>query len=328
MKKHFFLFIITILSFLYGCQPLTVIQIETLEPASIDFPGNFNKLIFINADTDINNDEKTDTVLYNLITKEMNLGFLEAIRSTASIDTTDYLYVKGFPNRNLLYFNDTISWSYLERISGSTNADLFIILDSIKITMGNESYVDYMAYPTLYYQTREMAVNAYWSIFDLVERKRLDRYRYSDTLYWEKSAYTEAKLNKEMPSLEKCLREMSFFVAFDYGKRVLPSWDKEGRYYFELGNKDFKLASQLIRDEDNWDKAIELWLKYVDNFDREIASRACFNLALAYEIKGNFDLAIKWAEQSKKIKNKTKTKYYISILEDRKKDLEKLQKQL
>jgi hypothetical protein len=311
----------------YACEPLSSIRIETLVPAPIEFPGNFNKLIFINTDTDINNDGNIDTLLYNMITSEMNLGFLEAINSTTSIDSSKFLFVKGFPTRERIYKSDTISWNYLENISGNTNADLFIILDSIKLTMDNESYVDHMSYPTEYYHLREMAVNIHWSVFDLVEKKRLDQYNYKDTLFWESVEYSEAQLKRKIPSLEKCLREMSFFSALDYGNRILPGWQQEYRYYYELGNKDFKKAAINVKQND-WESASQIWINYVDNYDRELASRACFNLALANEMKGDFKTAINWAEQSNTIKNKTKTRYYISKLKTRQKNVEKLQKQL
>ena len=311
-----------------ACEPLTSIRIETLVPASIEFPGNFNKLIFVNADTDINNDGIIDTSLYNIITSEMSLGFLNAINSTSSIDSSKFLFIKGFPTREKLYAHDTISWSYLKKLTGNTNADLFVILDSIKLTMDNESSVDYMSYPTEYYHLRQMSVNIHWSVFDLVEKKRLDQYNYKDTLFWESVEYSEAQLKRKIPSLEKCLREMSFFSALDYANRILPGWQQENRYYFQLGNKDFKQAAMLITQQSDWNSASQIWINYVDNYDRELASRACFNLALANELKGNFEIAIKWAEQSNKIKNKTKTRYYISMLKTREKNLKKLQEQL
>lgn len=312
-----------------GCEPLTSIQIETLEPAKIDFPGNFNKIIFINADTDINNDKKVDSVLYDMITSEMNLGFLQSIKTTASIDTLDYLYLQGFPKNHLLYNDSVISWAYLEYLSKKAgSADVFIILESIKISLSNESSVDYMAYPTVYIKHREMAVNIKWSVYDLNQKIRLDDYNFTDTLYWEKIAYTEENALKAMPSMEKNLREMSYFAAFDYGKRILPSWNRENRYYFQEGNKNFNKATQLIKHENDWNIAIDIWLEETNNKDRELASRACFNLALAYEIKGKFDLAIQWARESYRIKSKTKTQYYISILEARKRNFKRLQKQI
>lgn len=317
-----------LLSFiLSSCQPLTSLHIETLVPAKIEFPGNFNKLIYINLDTDINNDNETDTILYKIITNEMNSGFIEAINTSTGIDTANYLYVKGFPKREKFYKLDTISWNYLEKMAGNSNADIFIVLDSINLTMNNESYTDYYTYPTEYYKYREISVNIFWSVFDLVERKRLDQYHYNDTLFWEAIGYSKTQAEKELPSMERSIRELSFFAALDYGDRILPGWQRETRYYFNSGNKDFKNAALLVKD-DKWNEASVIWEKYVNSIDREIASRACYNLALANEIMGEFSIALTWAKKSNNIKNKTKTRYYISLLKTRKKNIEKLQKQI
>ena len=319
--------LIGIILLFQNCQPLTSIQIETIVPAKIDFPGNYNKIVFINLETDINNDNKIDTLLYNIITDEMNLGFLDAIQMSAGIDTSDYFYVKGFPDKEKLYKLDTISWKYLERLSENSNADIFIVLDSLSLSMQSEIISDYYSIPTEYYKYRELSINAYWSIFDLVDKKRLDYYHYSDTLLWDAIGYSKAEVNHKLLGVERSIKETSYFAAKDYASRVFPGWRLETRYYFILGNKDFEKAGKLAKNN-KWLEASAIWENYIDNIDKEIASRACYNLALASEMMGKYGAAIGWAERSNSIKSKTRTRYYISVLKTRKNNLEKLQKQI
>ncbi|MBI9053040.1 MAG: hypothetical protein JEY96_04450 [Bacteroidales bacterium] len=329
--KHFFILIILFIAFsvfITGCEPFKQLKIETLAPAEIDFPGNFNKILFVNLDTDINNDGENDTILYNLITKEMNLGFIEAINSNSVINTSDLISIKEIPDRDKVYRLDTISWSYIEMLAGTSNSDIVVFLDSVSLSMKNESFVDHYSYPIVYYKYREVYVSVNWSVFDLIEKKRLDQYRYNDTLYWEASGYSKQQAKKELPSMERSLRELSFFSALDYGNRIFPGWESEVRIYYQGGNKDFKNAALLVENDENWEEASHLWENHVNSYDKEIASRACFNLALASEMLGDFGVAIKWAEKSNSIKEKTRTKYYITVLKARQKELKKLQKQL
>lgn len=327
MKYRLLILLIIGNNLFQSCQPYKAIQIETIIPAAIDFPGNFNKIVFINLASDINHDEKTDTLLYKIITEEMSLGFMDAIHLSVGVDSTNFLYVKGFPEKEKLYKSDTISWPYFEKISGNSNADIFIVLDSLNLSMTSDIYTEYNYVPTEYYKYRELAVNVYWSIFDLVEKRRLDRYYYNDTLLWDVHAYSKVEAEKKMPSIERSIRETSYFAAADYAKRIFPGWQSEYRYYFHLGNKDFETAAQYV-ENNGWEKAIEIWTNYVDDIDKEIASRASFNMALANEMTGKLDLAIKWAEKSNSIKNKSRTRYYISLLKRRQEDLNKLQKQI
>jgi len=328
MKYRLLAFTFGVLIFaLQSCQPLTSIQIETIIPADIDFPGSFNKAVFINLATDINHDEETDTLLYNIITQEMSVGFMDAIQYSAGIDSTKFLYVRGFPDREKLYQQDTISWKYLEKLSGSSNADIFIVLDSLRLSMDSELLTDYYYSPAEYYRYRQLSVNIYWSIFDLIDHKRLDKYHYNDTLLWDARGYFKVEVENKMPSVERSIREAGYFAAADYANRVFPGWKSESRYYYQLGNKDFKTAALLV-ENNKWDEASQIWKKYVNNIDKEIASRACFNMAFASEIEGKLDSALVWAEKSKELKNKTRTRYYISQLKTRQKNLEKLQKQI
>ncbi|MCG8410530.1 MAG: DUF6340 family protein [Bacteroidales bacterium] len=319
----FFIFLFT------SCEPLKSLQIETLTPSQVNLPRDFNKILFVNLDNDINNDNEKDTMLYGVITEEMNYGFLEIINSTSFIDSLDYLYIqKGFPSGERLYQQDTISWDYLGKLAKNTQADIFVVLDSLSIDVNTESFADLESDPVVYFKYRELNVAIHWSMFSLKTRKRLDSYLYSDNFYWESSAYSKEKAGNQLPSLEKSVREISFFAAFDYGKRIFPNWQKETRFYFVTGNKDFTQAAKLVTDNEDWKQASVLWKKHINHIDREISSRACFNLALANEMQGNFAKALDWAMKSDKIKSKTKTRLYISILKQRNINTRKLKQQL
>jgi len=319
--------LLALFSLLYSCNPLSSIRVETIKPAKIEFPGNFNKAVFINLATDLNKDQEIDTLLYRMITEEMSLGFMDATKFSAGIDTSAFFYLKGFPLKEKLYNSDTISWTYLENISDHNNADIFIVLDTLKLSMDSGQSVNYYTAPEEYYVFRELAINAYWSVFDLYTKKRLDKYHYGDTLLWDAFGYFKTEIENKMPSVEQSIREASYFSALDYANRIFPVWQIETRYFYHLGNDDFKQAGQFVRNYE-WEKAIKTWEKYIDHIDKEIASRACFNLAFANEILGKLDLAIAWAKQSKAIKNKARTRNYISLLQSRKKELKELKTQV
>lgn len=327
MKRILLVNLILSLIIFQNCQPLTSMYIETAVPAEINFPGNYNKIVFINLENDLNDDNETDTLLYNMITSEMSLGFMNSIQNSFGVDTSRFLYLKGFPKKDILYYNDTISWAYLDVLSKDSNADIFVVLDSMDLSMNTEKFTDFYAYPVEYFQYREIAIKAYWSVYDYIEKKKLDAYLYHDTLYWESSSYLESEAGSNLPSAERAIRETVYFAAADYADRILPGWQRETRYYFISGNKDFKIAAELAKDGE-WDRASEIWEKYVNNIDKEIASRAAFNLALASEINGRYIKAIGWAERSNLIKPKKRTLYYINRLKKRQAQFEKIQEQI
>jgi len=329
MKSNKLFYILIILAFLLqNCAPqIKTLTIETIRPSSINFPNNYNKIAFINFENDINDDGEIDSVLYQLITTEMALGFRDAIYSAANIDTSDFLYVKGYPDKNSFYINQAVNWKYLKNLSESSNADLFIALDSLVLSMESDGFRFRYSNENEYYAYRDIAIKAYWKIFDLVQKKQLDYYLYTDTLSWDATAYNLENVKKELKSIERSIRETSYFTAYDYGNRIFPSWQKETRQYFIDGNRDFEKAAEFV-EQNKWTKAAELWDKYLKDTDREIASRAAYNMAVASEMLGELELALKYAARSYKIKSKSRTKYYIQILQKRIDELEQLKNQI
>ncbi len=311
---------------LQNCSPLKTLTIETIAPSTVNLPRNFKKIAFINFETDLNNDGEIDSVLYKIITNEISLGFRDASYTSAGVDTSDFLFVEGYPELKKFYFTDTIDWQYLDKISEKQSTDIFIVLDSLNISMETDQFlIGY--YDPQYYTYREIAIKAYWKVFDILAKKKLDQYIYTDTLIWDATGYHEPTLKDKLPSLERSIRETSYFAAIDYANRIFPSWQTETRQYFISGNKDFEKAAKLA-EQSNWLEAAELWDQYLNNIDREIASRANFNMAVASEILGEIDLAVKYAVKSYQIKSKSRTKYYINILKKRQQEIKKLQKQL
>ncbi len=48
----------------------------------------------------------------------------------------------------------------------------------------------------------------------------------------------------------------------------------------------------------NWKGAIELWDELPESEKRKTAGRACLNIAVAYEVLGDTNTALKWAQRS------------------------------
>ena len=311
----------------YSCQPLVSLQIETIKPSQVNFPGAFNKIMFTNLETDFNNDQEIDTLLFNIITNEMKLGFYDGIKLTPNIDSSRFIVGNHFFQSNLIYENDTINWNLLQEINRQYGTDIIIVIDSLNYIMDSGTETNYYSIPNEFYKFRELSIEVYWKMYDIYEKKIIDSFVYSDTLIWDAVDTDLKELDKKIPSVLSCVKEVSYFAAVDYSSRIFPVWKTQTRYLFAEGNKQFKIAAQLA-NEGKWDSASEIWKQYVKHVDKEIASRACFNLALASEIIENIDHAIQWAQISYDLKEKKRTKYYILILKSRKSEIDKLKGQL
>ncbi|OFX23483.1 MAG: hypothetical protein A2041_15080 [Bacteroidetes bacterium GWA2_31_9b] len=320
-------YLIVIIALFSGCKSISSFQIETINPAQINIPGSFNKIVLINLENDFNDDNVIDTSLYKIVTNELSIGFIDGSKQTPNIDSTNLIFYKQLVDKNLVYKYDTINWKYFDDLNDSYGTDIAIVIDSILLKLDSGEQKNVYTYPEEYYIYREFEVQVFWSVFDIIERKLLDKYIYSDTLIWDASGTSIEELRREFPSVIQSVKEVCYFSALDYSNRIFPKWEVETRYYFFSGNNDMLKAAELVQ-KDDWKGASLIWVKYVSDIDTEIASRACFNLAVASEIKGNFNDAIFWAQQSYKNKEKPRTRYYILQLKNRKYELEKINKQL
>ena len=320
-------YLIVIIALFSGCKSISSFQIETINPAQINIPGSFNKIVLINLENDFNDDNVIDTSLYKIVTNELSIGFIDGSKQTPNIDSTNLIFYKQLVDKNLVYKYDTINWKYFDDLNDSYGTDIAIVIDSILLKLDSGEQKNVYTYPEEYYIYREFEVQVFWSVYDVIERKLLDKYIYSDTLLWDASGTSIEELRREFPSVIQSVKEVCYFSALDYSNRIFPKWEVETRYYFFSGNNDMLKAAELVQ-KDDWKGASLIWVKYVSDIDTEIASRACFNLAVASEIKGNFNDAIFWAQQSYKNKEKPRTRYYILQLKNRKYELEKINKQL
>ncbi len=77
----------------------------------------------------------------------------------------------------------------------------------------------------------------------------------------------------------------------------MPSWIPVERKYYNSGNPRM-IAAEKYALANDWLKAAEVWNKESKNANQKIAAKACYNLALACEMEGKYDLAIDWLIKS------------------------------
>ena len=144
---------------------------------------------------------------------------------------------------------------------------------------------------------------------------------------------------KGLPELGFAVSQAAIFSGEQFFYRVSPHYISISREYFKnLKNiKGFKIKSDISNSlfmkaakhasNRNWKEAVEIWKKMTNHKNSSVASRACFNIALASEANGNIEIALTWIKKSINLGNK-KAKFYRSKLEERKIDVQKLKTQI
>lgn len=86
------------------------------------------------------------------------------------------------------------------------------------------------------------------------------------------------------------VQEASDFAATLPVSYLLPHWKEMNRYYFDGGNMEMRDAGVYIREQ-NWEGAAALWQKLYDGRKGKVKMRAAYNLALNYELQGDYERA-------------------------------------
>ncbi len=89
------------------------------------------------------------------------------------------------------------------------------------------------------------------------------------------------------------------------------------REYYKKGKStDFRIGFRRAAVND-WDGAIAIWQECVKSPKAKTAGRACYNIAIAYEVKGDLKEALRWAKKSYSDYGTKMAQEYVYLLERR-----------
>jgi hypothetical protein len=142
-----------------------------------------------------------------------------------------------------------------------------------------------------------------------------------DTIIWEDEDSSTGVLFNRFTPVKNALTEAGIAIALDLSGEICTKWYQEKRSYFASGDSNMKQAAQLL-NSGQWEPAMTLWKDTVEkNKSKSLISKAEFNIALGYELKGDLDASIEWALKSYNTMYRTSTYNYLETLKRRKNDL-------
>jgi hypothetical protein len=112
-----------------------------------------------------------------------------------------------------------------------------------------------------------------------------------------------------------------------FGNQVCPVWKDTLRVMYKGPGASLKQAYSLAM-KSQWHQAGAIWNDLANSSDQKQASRASFNLALAWEQDDDIEQAVEWISYADSLKHTGKTKAYREILEQRLKNRQELDHQM
>ncbi len=210
------------------------------------------------------------------------------------------------------------------------NVDAIISLSSIgcnydKVTNSWENYA-----------SLDMKLSTFWNVYT-ADKSLSKELFFTDDFSWEVSIEDLKKL----PNVKDAYVDASILTGANVVERLIPSWEKQDRYFFYSKDKKMKQAMDEVVKKD-WQKAISIWSKVASNksSSAKLKYHAHNNTAIAYEILGDINKAVFHTDKAidlyynESISGKKEELVFEDLLQykdfllERKKEISLLKKQL
>ncbi|MBA4411660.1 MAG: DUF6340 family protein [Bacteroidota bacterium] len=308
-------------------EQINVVQIEVMKPGVFIFPENIKKVAVFKRDS-----YKSDTCLFKYLNsyeivadstiKSSDLSNQCVDALTGYFDEEAYFQdVKNYRDSLNSEWNSNPAVYSPEELFSKSNADILIFLDFFKL-------YDVLISNSLNHLHTSASLS--WTI---TIRNDTVAYIYNqiDTLHYDDWQFKNFNLEKD--GFENILMDAAKYLGESFGKKIIPSWIPVERMYYTSNNPDM-LKAEKYGLQNEWIKAAERWNPETKNKNPKIVAKACYNMALAAEMEGEIDVAIDWLVKSysalpkKNQEHKANCQRYISVLAMRKKEIERLEKQV
>lgn len=342
--KRVLIFLVIIIALFTACNK-RYMNIQILLPAQITLPKQIKKIGVANRSLP-SNEDKFFNIVEGFLTGESiyadRQGSNECVRGfAAKINNSPRFNAVVIEGANLKgtgtrEFPEPLEGNMVDQLCKQYGVDALILLEAFDSNIGfnedkrNEKRKDKNGaeYIVVEYDAHlNINVATGWRVYDYTTRNIADENRFTDYKQWNSTGNSKSNARAKLPNKRDAINQSAYYSGERYAIRISPNWAKVSRYYFTKGHDDFKIARDFAR-VNNWDKAMEIWENLTTSSDTKIAGRACHNMALAYEMKGELDIALVWAKKAYSDFVLNSERSYINVLQNRITNSKVLDKQM
>ena len=333
----FFNLSLAILLFLNSCSSLRSFDIQVSKKEQFPLPDNIQSIAILNhAFKQGFTNLITDSLERLWVSKKfaMDTVFCDSLAADTAIQiVAQLLYESGrydvvIPLQRNISRNDTafldqaLPTAFITEICHDFNTDAVLVLESFnERLLTTYRSIPHSEQPATKEKMICVVYNTIWRIYEPFENSRIKRYDISDTIFWKSYGLLSLDIDGNLPFLKKALIIGGINSSNRLARYISPAWVNQSRKYYKTGNKQIDKAIPLIQNN-KWDEAAAIWHNFSTVTSKTIKSKVEFNLALASEINGDFDLAIDWGLKSFKTKYSKVKEVYLRTLDQRRKELE------
>jgi len=323
-------FIAAILVVLTACST-GLISISVLEPASLSLPISiksvsiFPEVIFTGPRGELDSIQHVEldpSFDYSQIRKGYLVGLYDAMTASPRFER---IVMADSLSSPLTTQDGLITWNDLVQMCNNDSTNSVVIMTKAV------SYDDlqFYSHPDLGCSYFYQVINkTKWSFFLPEHKTEATNFSLNDTVYFEGLDYDCGTILEEMPGGNELLYEAFYKTGYRIGISISPSWNDDVQRVVYIGpNRELQKAA-LFLYKDQWNEAAQIWNHLSEATNKKLASKASFNIALAFERNDDIDQAITWINYADSLYSNGRTLQYKTLLNDRIRTREVLDQQL
>ena len=226
----------------------------------------------------------------------------QSMESTGEFDAVELMDISQNHSTNY-YTRTSLTFSQAERLCTDYQADALLTLNQLVLYDIVESF------PTdegTYYAYLQAYAQSHWTIHYAGQLREVT-FTQADTLLWESQLhYNRTQSLSDLPSRQEALHYLACELGNRIGSSFAPSWQTTRRYIYEL--PDLQAGLDAFRLQ-RWNSAINQWLTPLNSKDKKAAACAAANIAIAYEMLGDYASACDYAQRASRLFGAWKTAY-------------------
>jgi hypothetical protein len=335
LKSHLLWFVLLLIA--SSCVSYEKFSMEVIKPPKLTLPTEIHKIAIVSRNLKYENDTLQNYQVkdHKLIKDKIrfnsdSLALITCIDSLASklmaqnrFDSILIVPVSFFSEKRVKEIRPNKA-DWYKNLADKTGADGLILLD-----MFSCFYIQ----STENNSTAKVITSNIWSFYDNNKQKITDRFVQIDTLIWDGMDEDGNSKKIRIPGKEAAKSMAAGVIGENYARHIQPTWTMVYRDIMSCSNPEFEKAAKLAQ-KNEWEEATSIWQKNVESKSKRNRIISLYNLALASEMNGDVDQALKLTSQAanassgafRSVENEAVRKY-SAVLFQRRTEINKLSSQ-
>lgn len=299
------------------------ITISVLEPATVTLPAAIQRISILSVPGVIAKSNVFDSISHvslpeNANVRSIKMGYLHGIVDVMSASPRFQQVVLADSALSEAALNGKLHWDDAVKICKHDTTNVLLVLskavsyDALRIFGLSQE----LELNDISYKIRNITS---WVFFLPDQQQQLARFLLTDTIVFQGvNTFTD---------FEDILYQACYSSGRRSGNQLSPHWINVPRFYYTGAGKDMRTASSHIINN-QWVDAALIWNRLAESPNSKLASRAAYNLALAYERDDMLDQSYLWITYSDSLYGSPRTAAYMRILNNRLQTKVKLDEQM